>query len=145
MPSETNLPPSWCDFANAKSEDRLGLFKDWVQSELRKMGESYIEDEPQASFVKKLTSVDWIMHNTDSLGAGSLCNAFHFTDSDIDALQRIDRAINLIQSGSGSILLADADSMFVAKLNLPTDEISLHCIHCLEASFKPSYPLATHQ
>ncbi len=97
------------------------------------MGESYIEYEPTASFVKKLTSVDWIMHNTDSLGAGSLWNAFHFTDSDIDALQRINCAINFVQSGTGSILLADADSMFAAKLNLPTAETSLCCIRCLEA------------
>ena len=85
MPSEADPPPIWCVFAKAKSEDRLGLFKGQVQSELSKMGEIYIKYEPTASFVKKLTSVDWIMHNTDSLGAGSLCNAFHFTDSDIDA------------------------------------------------------------
>lgn len=73
------------------------------------------------------------MYNRDSLGAGSLCNAFHFTDSDIDALQRINRAINLVQSGTGSISLADADSMFAAKLNLPTAETSLRCICRLEA------------
>ena len=96
VPSEATLPPIWCDSAKAKSEDRLGLFKGWVQSELHTMGESYIEYEPRASFVKKLTSVDWIMHNTYSLGAGSLWNAFHFTDSDIDALQKINHAINLV-------------------------------------------------
>jgi hypothetical protein len=80
------------------------------------------------------------MHNTDSLGAGSLCNAFHFTDFDIDALQRINRAINFVQSGIGSILLAVADSMFAAKLNLPTAETSLCCIRHLEAILQAILP-----
>jgi hypothetical protein len=46
VPSEADLPPTWCDFAKVKSEDRLGLFKGRVQSELCKMGERYNEYYP---------------------------------------------------------------------------------------------------
>ena len=56
--SEANLPPIWCNFAKAKSEDSLGLFKDRVQSELCKMGESYIEYEPTTSLSRSL--FQWI-------------------------------------------------------------------------------------
>ena len=73
------------------------------------------------------------MHTTDSLGAGSLCNTIHFSHSDINALQRINYDINLVQSGTENISLTNAGSTFAAKLNPPNTETSLHCIRHLKA------------
>ena len=134
--TEAGLPPIWKDFSNAKSEERLSLFQGRIQSKLCRMGEHYLDYEPAASFVKKLTAVDWIMHNTDSLKAGSLCNLFNYTDSDIDELQRQNQAINLVQAGTGSISLVDAQSMFSSKLSLPTSDTSICCVRRAEAIFR---------
>jgi hypothetical protein len=51
---------------------------------------------------------------------------------------------NLVQSGTGTISVADADTMFSVKVNLPTAQISLCCIHHQEAIWQslllPGHP-----
>ncbi len=76
-----------------------------------------------------------------SLETGCLGNAFLFTDLDVEKRQRINKQLQLIQSGGATLSLADAQSILKMKVNLPGADNSVRCILHMQAFFVPSSPL----
>ncbi len=75
------------------------------------------------------------MITPDSLETGCLGNAFLFTDSDVQEHQRINKQLQLIQSGGATPSLTDAQSILKMKVNLPGADDSVRCILRMQAFF----------
>ena len=136
VPSEDSLPPLWHDLAKAKSDARPGVVKTAVMKQLHASGESHLAYEPTTVFVKRLFSGEWVMHSTDLITAGSTCNSFHFTDPNIEQLQKFNQVVALVESGAGSVSINDANQILTAKVTVPTRDSSLRCLQRQLALFR---------
>jgi hypothetical protein len=81
------------------------------------------------------------MITSNSLETGCLGNAFLFTDLDVEERQRINKQLQLIQSGGATPSLADAQSILKMKVNLPGADDSVRCILRMQAFFCAVLPI----
>jgi hypothetical protein len=81
------------------------------------------------------------MITPNSLETGCLGNAFLFTDSNVEKRQRINKQLQLIQSGGATPSLSDAQSVLKMKVNLPGADDSVRCIFRLQAFFCGVLPI----
>ncbi len=81
------------------------------------------------------------MITPDSLETGCLGNAFLFTDSNVEKCQRINKQLQLIQSGGATLSLLDAQSILKMKVNLRGADNSVHCILRMQAFFRVVLPI----
>jgi hypothetical protein len=88
-----------------------------------------------------LTSLQWVMITPDSLKTGCLGNAFLFPDSNVEECQRINKQLQLIQSGGATLSLTDAQSILKMKVNLPGADDSVRCILRMQALFCTILPV----
>jgi hypothetical protein len=81
------------------------------------------------------------MITPDSLETGCLGNASLFTDLDVEKCQRINKQLQLIQSGGITPSLADAQSILKMKVNLSGADNSVRCILRMQAFFCAILPI----
>jgi hypothetical protein len=81
------------------------------------------------------------MITPNSLKTGCLGNVFLFTDSDVEERQRINKQLQLIQSGGANPSLLDAQSILKMKVNLPGADNSVCCILRMQAFFHAVRPI----
>jgi hypothetical protein len=84
------------------------------------------------------------MITPNSLETGCLDNAFLVTDSNVEERQRINKQLQLIQSGGTTLSLLDAQSILKMKVNLPGADDSVHCILLMQAFFCAVLPIGHH-
>ena len=141
--SEDHLSPLWKALAGAPACDRLMILQGKVRGKLLTMDAVFSAEEftVDLNLLTHLTSLQWAMITPDSLETGCLGNAFLFTDSDVEERQRINKQLQLIQSGGATPSLTDAQSILKMKVNLPGADDSVRCILCMQAFFHAVLPV----
>ncbi len=137
-----HLSPLWKSLAGAPACDRLMILQGKVRGKLLTMDAIFLAEEftINLNLLMHLISLQWAMITPDSLETGCLGNAFLFTDSDIKEHQRINKQLQLIQSGGATPSLTDAQSILKMKVNLPGADNSAASSAC-RSSFTPSSQL----
>ena len=141
--TEAQLAQVWTVMAKAPQRERLGILQGKVRGELSAMGEVHLEESCvlDPNLLAHLVMLEWTMVNPDALETGCLGNLFIFGDSDVEERQRINKKLDLIQSGGASPSLTDAETIMKMKINLPDEEGSLRCVRRAEAVFRAVLPI----
>jgi hypothetical protein len=137
---ERDLAPLWSTWAKAPAKDRLNIFEGKVANEFFALGAIYEQFTPSLFLLTQITSLKWGMLNPDALESGSLCNAFLFTDSDVEVAQGVNRQIDFIQQGGATPSYADAQTLLKAKINLPGPDASVRCVLRMLAVYRAVLP-----
>jgi hypothetical protein len=135
--SEDHLSPHWKVLAGSPTRDRLMILQGKVRGELLSMDAVFSAEEftINLNLLMHLTSLQWAMIMPDSLKTGCLGNA------DVEERQRINKQLQLIQSGGATPSLADAQMILKMKVNLPGADDSVRCILRMQAFFCAVLPI----
>jgi hypothetical protein len=141
--SEDHLSPLWKALAGAPARDRLMILQGKVHGKLLSMDAVFSAEEftINLNLVTHLISLQWAMITPDSLETDCLGNAFLLTVSDVEERQRINKQLQLIQSGGATPSLLDAQSILKMKVDLPGADDSVRCILCMQAFFCAVFPI----
>ncbi len=141
--SKDHLSPLWKALAGAPAHDWLMILQGTVRGKLLSMDVVFSAEEftVNLNLLTHLTSLQWAMITPNSLETGCLGNAFLFTDSNVEEHQRINKQLQLIQSGGATPFFLDAQSILKMKINLPGANDSVRCILCMQAFFQAVLPI----
>ncbi len=141
--SEDHLSLLWKALAGASARDRLMILQTKVRGKLLSMDAVFLAEEftVDLDLLIHLTSLQWAMITPESLETGCLGNAFLFTDSDVKERQRINKQLQLIQSGGTTPSLLDAQSILKMMVNLSGADDSVRCILHIQAFFFAVLPI----
>jgi hypothetical protein len=119
------------------------ILQEKVHGKLLSMDAVFLAEEftVNLNLVMHLTSLQWAMIMPGSLETGCLGNVFLFTDLDVEERQRINKQLQLIQSGGASPSLVDAQSILKMKVDLPGADNSVRCILLMQAFFCAVLPI----
>ncbi len=141
--SKDHLSPLWKALAGAPARDGLMILQGKVHGELLSMDAVFLAEEftVNLNLLTHLTSLQWAMVTPNSLKTSCLGNAFLFTDSNVEERQRINKQLQLIQSGGATPSLLDAQSILKMEVNLPGTDNSVRCILRMQAFFHAVLPI----
>ena len=107
------------------------------------MGEVHLEESCvlDPNLITHLVMLEWTMVNLDAVETGCLGELIIFWDSDVEERQRINKKLDLIQSGGAIPSLTDAKTIMKMKIKLPDEEGSLWSVQQDEAVFRAVLPI----
>jgi hypothetical protein len=140
---ENHLSPLWKALAGAPARDWLMILQGKSCGKLLSMDAVFSAEEftINLNLVTHLTSLQWAMITPNSLETGCLGNAFLFTDLDVEERQRINKQLQLIQTGGATPSLMDAQSILKMKVNLSGADDLVRCILRMQAFFRAVLPI----
>jgi hypothetical protein len=141
--SKDHLSLLWKALAGAPACDPLMILQGKVRGKLLSMDAIFSAEEftVNLNLLTHLTSLQWAMITPNSLETGCLGNAFLFPDSNMEERQRINKQLQLIQSGGATPSLSDAQLILKMKVNLPGADNSVRCLLRMQAFFCVVLPI----